>query len=212
MNVLQLTDCGVKAAMRHEALAGKTRIGRGSYSAVYDNGETVLKLSADMAHYEMLKFYADGYTALPTMCKDYFDVGEQVKFGGIVLYLFEVERLTKMKAGTAEYRLAKCMCNRAANLMETKTPVFERNKDKIGMERIVPETFYQMSEDATLPVEIREALGQLGRFSMDYEGIGMDFHMGNFMIRPSTGQLVLSDPVMSINIINKAYQALAAQY
>lgn len=210
MNVLQLTDSGVKAAMMHEALVGKKRIGRGSYSAVYDNGETVLKLTADMAHYEMLKFYADGTSALPVMTTDYFHVGTQKQYGNITLYLFEVEKLVKMKHGTAEKRLAQKMCKAAANIMGTKTPVFERHKDKIGIERIVPETFYQMSEDMTLPLEIREALEQLGRFSMDYEGVGMDFHMANFMIRPSTGQLVMSDPVMSINIINKAYQALAA--
>ena len=75
------------------------------------------------------------------------------------------------------------------------------------MAHIVPETFYQMSEDKDLPTQLREGLEQLGRFALDYEGVGMDFHPSNFMQREATGELVLSDPIMNILTFNQALQA-----
>ena len=206
MKILQLTDPGVKDVIaRHPALQGKTRIGRGFYSVVFDNGDTVLKLTADAHHYDLLQFYADS-ACFPKVVTNHGHVGDQ-KRGEFPLYLLEIEKLVKVPGKTANSKIVHKLCRRAAHMMEVKTPIFERHADKIDMARIVPETFYQMAEDKDLPAGVREGLEQLGRFSLDYEGVGMDFHPSNFMQREATGELILSDPIMNILTFNKALEA-----
>lgn len=206
MKILQLTDPGVKSVIStHPALQGKARIGRGFYSIVFDNGDTVLKLTADAHHYDLLQFYAEG-SCFPKVVNNYGCVGDQ-KRGNFPLYLLEIEKLVKVPGKTANSKTVHRLCKNAAKMMAVKTPIFEKHADKINMARIVPETFYQMSEDKELPTALREGLEQLGRFALDYEGVGMDFHPSNFMQRESTGELILSDPIMNILTFNKALEA-----
>ena len=211
MKILKLTDPGVKRVINsHPALKGKQRIGRGFYSVVFDNEDTVLKLTADAHHYDLLQFYAEG-PHFPKVIVNHGCVGEQ-KRGGFPLYLLEIEKLVKVPGKTDNSRLVYKMCKAASRIMAVKTPVFERHADKIQMARIVPETFYQMAEDKDLPAGIRDGLEQLGRFSLDYDGVGMDFHPINFMQRETTGELVLSDPIMNILTFNKALEAKQRGY
>ena len=211
MKILQLTDPGVKSIISsHPALVGKERIGRGFYSVVFDNGDTVLKLTADAHHYDLLQFYAEG-KCFPKVVNNYGYVGDQ-KRGKFPLYLLEIEKLVKVPGRTANSKIVHRLCRSAARMMEVKTPIFERHADKIDMARIVPETFYQMSENEELPAYVREGLEQLGRFALDYEGVGMDFHPSNFMQREATGDLVLSDPIMNILTFNKALEAKQRSY
>lgn len=211
MKILKLTDPGVRAVIsRHPALRGKKQIGRGFYSIVFDNGDTVLKLTADAHHYDLLQFYAEG-KSFPKVINNYGLVGEQVR-GDFPLYLLEVEKLVKVPGKTLNSKIVHNLCRSAKRIMEVKTPVFERHADKIDMARIVPETFYQMSENEELPAYVREGLEQLGRFALDYEGVGMDFHPSNFMQREATGELVLSDPIMNILTFNKALEAKQRGY
>ena len=206
MKILKLTDPGVKRVINsHSALRGKQRIGRGFYSAVFDNGDTVLKLTADAHHYDLLQFYAEG-PHFPKVIVNHGYVGDQ-KAGEFPLYLLEIEKLVKVPSKTDNSKIVHKLCRTAARMMAAKTPIFERHADKIDMARIVPETFYQMSEDKDLPTQLREGLEQLGRFALDYEGVGMDFHPTNFMQREATGELVLSDPIMNILTFNKALEA-----
>lgn len=206
MKILKLTDPGVKRVINsHPALRGKQRIGRGFYSVVFDNGDTVLKLTADAHHYDLLQFYAEG-PHFPKVIVNHGYVGDQ-KAGEFPLYLLEIEKLVKVPGKTDNSRLVYKMCKAASRMMAAKTPIFERHADKIQMARIVPETFYQMAEDKDLPAGIREGLEQLGRFSLDYDGVGMDFHPTNFMQREATGELVLSDPIMNLLTFNKALEA-----
>lgn len=206
MKILKLTDPGVKHVINsHPALRGKQRIGRGFYSVVFDNGDTVLKLTADAHHYDLLQFYAEG-PHFPKVIVNHGYVGDQ-KAGEFPLYLLEIEKLVKVPGKTDNSKIVHKLCRTAARMMAAKTPIFERHADKIDMARIVPETFYQMSEDKDLPTQLREGLEQLGRFALDYEGVGMDFHPSNFMQREATGELVLSDPIMNILTFNQALQA-----
>ena len=211
MKILHMTDPGVKNVIRsHPALQGKKQIGRGFYSVVFDNGDTVLKLTADAHHYDLLQFYAEG-KSFPAVVQNHGCVGEQ-REGKFPLYLLEVEKLVKVPGKTLNSKIVHKLCRTAARMMAVKTPVFERHADKIDMARIVPETFYQMSEDEELPAYVREGLEQLGRFSLDYEGVGMDFHPSNFMQREATGELVLSDPILNILTFNKALEAKQRGY
>lgn len=211
MKILKLTDPGVKNVIRsHPALQGKKQIGRGFYSVVFDNGDTVLKLTADAHHYDLLQFYADG-PHFPKVIVNHGYVGEQ-KRGGFPLYLLEIEKLVKVPGKTDNSKTVHRLCKNAAKMMAVKTPIFEKHADKINMARIVPETFYQMAEDKELSASLREGLEQLGRFSLDYEGVGMDFHPSNFMQRETTGELVLSDPILNILTFNKALEAKQRGY
>lgn len=211
MKILKLTDPGVKHVINsHPALKGKQRIGRGFYSIVFDNGNTVLKLTADAHHYDLLQFYAEG-DCFPKVVNNYGYVGNQI-LGKFPLYLLEIEKLVKVPGKTVNSKIVHKLCRQAARMMAAKTPIFERHADKIDIARIVPETFYQMSEDKDLPMQLREGLEQLGRFALDYEGVGMDFHPSNFMQREATGELVLSDPILNILTFNKALEAKQRGY
>lgn len=202
MKVLRLSDKGVKEALNHPAIAGKTLIGRGTFSLVFDNGDTVLKLTTDSCHYEMLKFYSDDGVRFPKVLADHGVVGVQGHMD-LNLYLIEVERLEPITVKSGEWKLVKALIKGAANMMRTKTPVFERHANKIDMRLIVPETLFQMAEDKTLPTDVKEALDSIARFSMDYEGVALDFHRANFMVRPSTGAAVFSDPVYNLLTLNR---------
>ncbi len=211
MKILKLTDPGVKAVISsHPALRGKKQIGRGFYSIVFDNGDTVLKLTADAHHYDLLQFYAEG-KSFPAVINNHGYVGEQTH-GKFPLFLLEIEKLVKVPGKTVNSKIVHKLCRTASRMMAVKTPIFERHADKIDMARIVPETFYQMSEDEDLPAYVREGLEQLGRFSLDYEGVGIDFHPSNFMQREATGELVLSDPILNILTFNKALEAKQRGY
>lgn len=154
MKILQLTDPGVKDVIaRHPALKGKTRIGRGFYSVVFDNGDTVLKLTADAHHYDLLQFYADS-SCFPKVVVNHGYVGEQ-KRGEFPLYLLEIEKLVKVPGKTANSKIVHKLCRQASRIMAVKTPIFERHADKIDMARIVPETFYQMAEDKPHSCDLR---------------------------------------------------------
>lgn len=203
LNILRLDDKGTKEALTHPALAGKRKLARGKFSAVYDNGDTVLKVTTDSSCYELMKFYAQGNKRFPTTIRDFGVIGVQ-KLHDLNIYMVEVERLNKISTASIELRrLVRKICNQSADIMATKAPIFERHQAKIAMARIVPETLYQMSEDSDFTSDMREALEFIAQFSMDYDGIGLDFHSGNFMVR-NNGELVFSDPVCNILLIEKA--------
>ncbi len=206
IKVLSLRDKGVRDVIaNHPALQGLTRIGRGTFSAVYDNGDTVIKLTSDAHHYELL---TQGYACtdhFPKLVNDWGDVGVQ-EFGDADLYLIEVEKLSKVGASTDAAKMARKLCALAAKTMKIKSPIFERNAKSIDMSLIVPETFFTMARDEKLPDSIRASLEQLASFCMDYDGVAMDFHLANFMVRPGTDTLIFSDPVYDINRLNARYK------
>lgn len=205
LNILRLDDKGTKKALTHPALTGKKRIARGKFSAVYDNGETVLKVTTDSTGYELMKFYANNNKRFPETITDYGMIGVQ-KLYDLNIYMVEVERLYQINtAPLSSRRLVKRLCKQASNIMATKTPIFEKHENKITMARIVPETLYQMSDDKDFTPDMREALESIASFSMDYDGVGLDFHSANFMVREN-GELVFSDPVCNILTMERVHR------
>lgn len=201
MAFLKLRDEGVKEAIRKCGLDALTRIGRGTFAAVYDKGDTVMKLTADRTFYELHSWYTQDNPHFATVIAEHGCVGVQ-QSTKTPLYLIEVEKLRPLQNATENKKLARALCKAARMTMISRGDVVRSlaSRGLIDHSRIVPETLFQMADSKDLPIQesLREALRQIGSFSMDYDGVGLDFHQSNIMERVSDGTLVLCDPVCDV--------------
>ena len=198
MPVLKLNHCGTKRAMLHESLQGLPLIGRGMFCAVFDRGDTVLKLTADRIQYH---FYTD-YCAptgdyYPTLVQNHGPVGRQDETD---LYLVEMEKLTKIglraecsdRAWIQRRELMKAYerhrCRLVSKFWHILNPVTFSNE-------VSSATLYEVSSDESLEEDIRDLCGELSTFVSDY-ACSADFHRANFMLRGD--QLVLNDVVADV--------------
>jgi hypothetical protein len=172
---LRLSDAGVKAARQHEAIIGKPVMARGAFSAVFDNGKTIYKLTLDRYAYllgcdRMIACTGRHFTEV---LYNFDQVGE---VDGCPLYLFECEKLEKLPK-TGEVRalarkvVKKCVTS-SLRCLEA------------------------LAKDESLPESLRDAFDDLSTFASNVEhGWSVDIHSANLMMRPSDGELVLSDPL-----------------
>lgn len=195
-NILQLTDPHVRAALRHPALAGKKRIGRGAFCAVYDNGDTVLKLTADAFQY---RFYAephwfDDSPYFPRLVHDFEDVGETAD--GLSLFLVEMEKLDRVSTLPACRRQVRQILKVAD---EFYYPHFDRaHKIRNQHERrkmVCIQTLDDMSVDERLEPGLQDALDRTRNFLSNHD-CAFDLHQANFMRRGE--QVVLNDVVADL--------------
>lgn len=200
MSILNLKHPGTKLALRHEVLQGKQMIGRGWFAAVFDNGDTVLKLTCDNVQYG---FYTDYFRPqgehFPKLVENYGHVGEQYEHA---LFLVEMEKLTPVGK--------KASCPEAWVQRKTILEVIEslRVKHCDDMpQKINPVDYHcrlteivltAASEDDRLTPAMRSVLEQIGSYVSNYHG-AMDFKPGNFMLRGDT--LVFNDVIVDIETI-----------
>ena len=203
MSILQLRDPGVRRAMQHPALTGRKKLARGSFCAVYDAGDTVLKLTCDAKQYAL---YAD-YTAptgdyFPRLVENHGHIGETSS--GLSIYLVEMEKLDRVgrDAPLETKRLARQLLNSIEEPFDRslhrhvggRVPIVEAAK------RASIEALDAVSEDESLPEDLRDSLADLGVFVSNYD-CSADFHMANLMRRGN--QLVLNDVVTDIATFKK---------
>lgn len=203
MAILKLNHPGTRAAMRHPALRGKERIGRGFFAAVFDNGDTILKLTCDSRaydfHCDMAGLHIAGNRHFTRVVEDFGDIGEQ---DGNVIYLMEMEKLEKLQPATPQKKFAKKIERNCAKMLLSKQPAFERLSGRVDRSRIVPETLFQLSEnEAEYGESMCNAFERLASFSMNYEHVCLDIHSGNIMVRPDTGDIILMDPIADAKLL-----------
>lgn len=198
---LRLDHWEVKSALRHSLLEGKKPIGRGCFSAIFEGTRknTVLKLTVDNFGYWLFNCWTAKveHRHFPRIIDSHGDIGT-VKLGGTdyPLFLFEMEKLEKIKPGTDTKRLAMNIQN-AVRTANDKVDLWMRNDLRSAM------MVQHMTQNTTLPRSIRNALGQLENFCFSYPGGQIDLHINNMMQRKN-GELVITDPLANMSIWRKA--------
>ena len=203
MTILKLRDAGVRRATRLPVLAGLPRIGRGTFAAVYDNGNSVLKLTCDRVHYSML---CDGLAPrgehFPKVIRDYGEVGEMK---GDPLFLVEVEKLTSIHRSSPE---ARTSARKLIKIIEhhwsrTWTPTYlgnqgagQKNAKLLAGARFLRALMF----DQNIPEQMRQAFEELSIFVENFQ-CGLDFHPANIMCRGEYA--ILNDVVIDDDFYNE---------
>jgi hypothetical protein len=182
MYVLSLKDWKVAHLRRTLTCFANTRtLARGTFSAVFETPDPtrVLKLTTDPTHYSYL---TDGISPdgphKPVVLHDYGEVGETSD--ELPLYLVELERLQKVRAGTENGLLPRRIVRHA-------------NKD--------PDRRYPDDPDHVpgMPPSLVRFLDDLNHFIFNL-AYTPDVHGGNFMER-ADGTLVVNDPVFDNKLL-----------
>jgi len=193
MSVLLLSDTGTRQALRNPLIAGRSRVGRGFYSVVFSDGaDKVLRMTCDPLTYGL---HCDGVMSLTgthfaTVTADHNEIGEQ-RSGEIPIFLFGTERLVKPLPGTPEKRLAAQIVKVAQDVAYQNTQRCRPASDS----SLAVKLLERMAINDSLPFSIREALGDLVGYCSNVDGVALDFHSSNIMLRPGTDELVLNDPI-----------------
>jgi hypothetical protein len=199
-------DCwGVQAALRHPLLEGKKLIGRGVFSMVFEGTRknTVLKMTVDNIGYYAFNDWVVGcrHRHFPRVVHSEGDIGS-AKINGrdYSIYLFEMERLQPLAAGSEARRLAR----RIMNVSATASGKYHW---KTGDDIRAMLTFGEMVRDSSLPRSVRNAVQQLEEFCGNVPGGSVDLHMHNMMMRKN-GDLVIIDPVANMKIWRESMEQL----
>jgi hypothetical protein len=206
---LRVSDAGIKQARQHEAIRGKKIMARGAFSAVFDNGDTVLKLTLDQYAYmlgtdQVIGCHSQHFTRV---LHNYGEVGE---VDGHHVYLFECEKLEKLPKGGEARALARRICKQATTHANTHLR-FHRKREGLVL------AIEELSMDEVLPESLQEGFADLHKFTSNVEeGWGLDLHSANLMVRPSNGTLVLSDPLADVAtrdaLAERRYMRAAREY
>lgn len=191
MNILSLNDWAVRRLRTtHPAFAGTKLLARGTFCAVFamPDPTRVLKLTTDPAH---ASYLTDGLAPegeyKPQVLADYGNVGETEH--GLVLYLFEVERLGKLQPGSPARRLA----GQLLRYLRTERRWPEESDEMPGM-----------------PAPMGPFLRSLN-WLIDNYPMKADPKLDNFMQR-ADGTLVLSDPVYDAGLYDREGRRQAQAY
>lgn len=208
MNVFLLADTGTKLALQHEALAGKSRIGRGKFSAVFDNGDTVLRMTVDPIAYELhtVHFAPTG----PHFCRlvnDYGDIGQMhERAGGHPIYLFETEKLQPVRSNLAARRDMQKILKTSGDVHYDAQRLARANRGSVYSMHLLTK---MLEEGMEIPQSMLEAIDELSSFVGGYPDASVDFHSGNFMVRPGCGTLVFNDPLCDVSKLDERHQSLS---
>lgn len=187
MKILKLTDLNVRhLRATHPAFAGTRLLARGSFCAVFEmqDPNRVLKLTTDRAHANYLTDWLSPQGAYKPEVLTVHSIDAETE-GGLSLYLFEVERLQKVQAGSPAKKLASRLmrfCKENARFPEKLTDIKGLNDS------------------------LAQFLRELNWFVANYD-VKTDLKMDNFMQR-TDGTLVISDPVFDFALQDQEFQRL----
>lgn len=203
MASLRLSDFSTRAVLRQYGLTTQRRLGRGKFCAVYDDGpETVIKLTADPIQLESVRDYLKGIH-YPKMVANLGCVGEQHAYD-MNLYLFKSERLKPTcEADLATRRLARTVIRTLDTLWSSDSAINKSNVKRPPAERLAlrsAATLEMAVESQELPLSTREALQELLFMMGNYNGLTLDFHGANLMVR-GTDELVFNDVVVDAELL-----------
>lgn len=189
-----LNDWAMRDLRQLPELKDKKLIGRGMFSAVFEGSrpDTVLKMTVDSVGYWLLNCCAAGVSGdhFPRVIKNHHDIGVvDVGKTEFPVYLFEMERLVKLKVGSATRKLA-----RKISTSQLKISRASWSSDVTGQ-------LGELANVAKLPETLRQAIRDVESFASNYPNAQLDMHMGNFMQREN-GDLVITDPLFDVEVFN----------
>lgn len=200
--VLKLNQLGVRQAMRHDALKGLPRIARGAFCAVFDRGDTVLKLTADPVQYSFATDHcAPRGKHFTTLVKNYGCVGSTADDED--LFLFEVEKLQPVRRGAPVW--VKKLVDRLIDSSNRQQKSHLQGQRGSSTYREMAASALAMNDlalDMELPMSLRDSLDQLSVFIRNYRAV-QDFHKGNIMLRGDT--IVLNDVVADAAAVERMW-------
>lgn len=202
VKALRLDERGTKQALKHPLLQGKKRLGRGVFSLVFEGSrpDTVYKMTVDNYNYLVLNGNAaTDNEHFPTVVNDHCRIGEtSICNQSYPIYLYEMERLEKLRNNTAPNKLASTI----AHFSESSPHCWTKSSDILGF----------LSQCDSLPNSVRNAFSSLCDWCDTHrpKSMCLDLHRGNFMQRPG-GELVMVDPVMNYRIWMEANTQLATR-
>lgn len=195
MKILKLNSPGTVDALRLPEFEGLKLIGRGAFCAVFDKGDTVLKLTADSVQSEFQRFGSDSeIPCFPKLVQYHGEVGKQ---GDLPLYMMEVEKLSPFgKRATVSNKAwgdRKLLMSAAKEHHLDEALKHWKIKNPIHYNTMIGTGVLQkLSEDERLSPLLRDACEWLAGFLSNYSA-SIDFHNGNFMLRGD--EIVLNDVV-----------------
>jgi len=202
---LRLDNVEVKMTMRHPLLEGKKPFARGVFSAVFPGtrANRVLKMTVDNIGYWLFNDNCVGvqHRHFPRVIESHGDIGS-VRIGEhhYPIYLYEMERLQKLRNSSPAWHLASLIINRSDSV---------GNYADFGDQKAAME-LRELIADSTIPRSVRNALKLMEEFCSYFGGGGLDFHSGNFMQRKN-GDLVMIDPLANYSIWRAAVKQLCGR-
>ena len=204
MRLLKLDHWAVRRAVREHNLNQYPRIGRGTFCAVYDKGDTVLKLTCDEKAYWFVRDMQDAGPWFPRLIADHHKVAAM---GERDVYLIEVEKLTRIRANSKPWKRVVELGDK----LHTQYKSFHNKADLTELDRhryASVHAFYRMADDDTLDEDTQEAFGRVAQWMSNYE-CGHDFSAQNVMLRGT--QLVFNDVIADTASLLKAGKEYADQ-
>jgi hypothetical protein len=204
MRALNLTAPAVKAARHMPELKGKNPIGRGVFTAVFEGTrpDTVLKLTVDSRAYGLL---CDGVLCcdgphFPKVTRKFGQVGDvNIRGEDFPLYLYEVERLERLKGGTLASKQAHALIKLAYSA-SAQTPG-EASDDDYSAQTLDHLVSFA-DEHPLLTGTLTAAVDMLRSWVHSNDEVSMDMHRANFMMT-GAGTLVINDPICHRYLLNR---------
>lgn len=197
MAVINKNDKQVKKALAHESLIGKTLLGKGVFSLVFeDTDDTVLKLTADGKHVELLKEVA----GLDESCRAYFPeivedmgvIGELIKGDNRApLHLLRISKLEHAKTGSEQRKLISKLCKDQLN-------AYANNIRHHCFGELAHKTLHDVAAQPVFD-SLRKPLLLIADFAKRMKDeVSLDLHSKNIMVDRS-GRIVFSDPLSDVS-------------
>lgn len=187
------SERGVRLALKHPLLVNRPVIGRGAYSIVLDDDESVFKLTIDRAAYELAERQSRWQCAgLPAIQGLHGMVGSIDC--GVPLFLIEMERLQKLETGTATRSRCLSIARQLRRYLKDGETPYRRLRD-VGTRQ--PDD--GIGRALVLLAEILDSR---------WPAAELDLHGANFMQRPCSGEAVIADPFMDIQTRNIVFEKL----
>lgn len=216
MKIFTLNDPIVrKIRASHPMLQGQKLIGSGQFSGVFEGiaPNTVLKLSIDEASYKFHTRLKGHKSAkhFSRMTDDFGIVGTFTTSKNITrtaltnpielnvpIYLYEVEKLEKIKPKTDNRKLAMRLTKDWRSI--DHAALHEDYCKRVGkIVSVLADQDYYRSQPSIL-----QSLDFIAEFMLDYDGAFVDLHGANMMQRDD-GTFVFSDPVGDSRIYNSHF-------
>lgn len=181
MPALDMRRKGGRALLKHPALKSKEIIGRGSFCSVFDNGDTVLKMTTDKHQFDLYTAGLDN-PIFPRLHRNHGEIGT---LGGAPVYLVEMEKLGEISRDSEQFEFIRAIRKHYAQ-------VFPCHDENYTEAHCSAEALIRLVDQESFAFRLKSGILDLAEFMVGRNCVA-DFHHRNFMTRGS--QIVFNDPI-----------------
>ena len=180
MKVLDFRYKGARELLGLSVIRDLPIIGRGSFAAVFDKGDRVMKLTVDKFQHDFL-----GASDNPLFPRVYHSLGQVGEVNGCPAFLVEMEKLNRIEEGSFHEAFVK-------RLISEFVGNYPAHDETVSDALCCAEALLRMSNKESFTSRLQSGLLDIAEFVVRHNCIA-DFHAGNFMLRDK--QIVFHDPV-----------------